>query len=83
LLFLFPLFTVLLNCPYLNPQVSACFFPFSSALQRGQGRLRGAFVTGHSQTITKRDCLHIAEVGQPVHTLLVHLLLSSPLLPMS
>jgi len=28
---LFPLFDVLLNCPYPDPPVSACFFPFSSA----------------------------------------------------
>jgi len=33
LLFLFPLFAILLNCPYPNPPVSACFFPFSSAPQ--------------------------------------------------
>jgi len=38
LLFLFPLFAVLLNCPYPDPQVSACFFPFSSAPQWGEGR---------------------------------------------
>jgi len=31
LLFLFPLFAVLLNCPYPDPPVSACFSPFSSA----------------------------------------------------
>jgi len=54
LLFLFPLFAVLLNCPYPDPQVSACFFPFSSAARRGEGRPRGAFVAGRSQTITKR-----------------------------
>jgi len=33
LLLLFPLFAVLLNCPYPDPPVSACFFPFSSAPQ--------------------------------------------------
>ena len=37
LLFLFPLFAVLLNCPYPNPPVSACFFPFSSAPRQGRG----------------------------------------------
>jgi len=37
LLFLFPLFAVLLNCPYPDPPVSACFFPFSSAPGRGGG----------------------------------------------
>jgi len=52
LLLLFPLFAVLLNCPYPDPPVSACFFPFSSAPQRGEGRPRGAFVAGRSQTIT-------------------------------
>jgi len=52
LLLLFPLFAVLLNCPYPDPPVSACFFPFSSALQQGEGRLRGAFVAGCSQTRT-------------------------------
>jgi len=36
LLFLFPLFAVLLNCPYPDPLVSACFFPFS--LHPGGGR---------------------------------------------
>jgi len=51
LLFLFPLFAVLLNCPYPDPPVSACFFPFSSAPRQGEGRPRGAFVAGRSQTI--------------------------------
>jgi len=45
LLFLFPLFAVLLNCPYPDPPVSASFFSFSSACRRGEGRPRGAFVT--------------------------------------
>jgi len=31
LLFLFPFFAVLLNCPYPDPPVFACFFLFSSA----------------------------------------------------
>jgi len=48
LLFLFPLFAVLLNCPYPDPPVSACFFPFSSAPRRGERRPRGAFVTCRS-----------------------------------
>jgi len=52
LLFLFPLFAVLLNCPYPDPPDSACFFPFSSAPRRGEGQLCGAFVAGHSQTKT-------------------------------
>jgi len=51
LLLLFPLFAVLLNCPYPDPPVSACFFPFSSAPRRGEGRPRGAFVAGRSETI--------------------------------
>jgi len=37
LLLLFPLFAVLLNCPYPDAPVSACFFPFSTAPQRGGG----------------------------------------------
>jgi len=52
LLFLFPLFAVLLNCPYPDPPVSACCFPFFSAPWRGEGRPHGAFVAGRSQTIT-------------------------------
>jgi len=52
LLFLFPLFAVLLNCPYPDPPVSACFFPFFFAPWRGERWPRGAFVAGHSQTIT-------------------------------
>jgi len=52
LLLLFLLFAILLNCPYPNPPVSASFFPFSSAPQRGEGRLCGAFVAGGSQTRT-------------------------------
>jgi len=52
LLFLFPLFAVLLNCPYPDPPVSACFSPFSSAPWRGEGQLHGALVAGGSQTIT-------------------------------
>jgi len=60
LLFLFPLFAVLSNCPYPNPPLSACFFPFSSTPWRGDGRPRGAFLAGRSQTRTvgKQDgCL--------------------------
>jgi len=57
LLLLFSLFAVLLNCPYPNPPVSACFFPFFSAPQRGEGRPRGACVTGRSQTITLRKVI--------------------------
>jgi len=52
LLFLFPLFAVLLNCPYPDPPVSACFFPFFSAPQWGEGRPCGTFVAGCSQSIT-------------------------------
>jgi len=52
LLLLFPLFAVLLNCPYPDPPVSACFFPFSSAPQWGEGQPRGAFVAVCSQTRT-------------------------------
>ena len=48
LLLLFPLSAVLLNCPYPDPPVSACFFPFSSAPQQGEGGPRGPFVAGHS-----------------------------------
>jgi len=40
----FPLFAVLLNCPYPYPPVSASFFSFSSARRRGEGRPRGSFV---------------------------------------
>jgi len=49
LLLMFPLFAVLLNCPYPYPPVSACFFPFCSTPRRGEGRPRGAFVAGFSQ----------------------------------
>ena len=52
LLLLFPLFAVLLNYPYPDPPVSACFFLFSSTPQRGDGQPHGAFVAGRSQTIT-------------------------------
>ena len=45
----FPLFAVLLNCPYPDPPVSASFFPFSSARRRGEGRPHGAFVAGGSR----------------------------------
>jgi len=58
LLFLFSLFAVLLNCPYPDPPVSACFFPFSSAPRRGEGGPRGAFVTGGSRTRTENKSLH-------------------------
>jgi len=54
LLFLFPLFAVLLNCPYPDPPVSACSFPFSSAPRWGEGRLRGAFVAGCSRNQNNR-----------------------------
>ena len=52
LLFLFPLFAALLNCPYPDPPVSACLFLFFSAPWPGEGQPRGAFVAGRSQTIT-------------------------------
>jgi len=48
-LFLFPLFAVLFNSPYPDPPVSACFFPFSSAPRRGEGRPRGAFVASRTK----------------------------------
>jgi len=38
--------------PLSRPTSFAFFFPFSSALQRGEGQPRGAFVAGRSQTIT-------------------------------
>jgi len=57
LLFLFPLFAVLLNCPYPHPPVSACFFPFSSAPRQGERRPRGAFVSICSHTITQHQLL--------------------------
>jgi len=38
LLSLFPLLAVLLNCPYPDPPVFACFFLFSSAPQGGEGQ---------------------------------------------
>jgi len=53
LLFLFPLFVVLLNYPYPDPPVSASFFPSSSAPRRGEGQPRGAFVADGSQTRTE------------------------------
>ena len=51
-MFLFPLFAVLLHCPYPDPPVSAWFFPFSSAPRQGEGRPCGTFVAGRSQTRT-------------------------------
>jgi len=33
----------------------ACFFPFSSAPQQGEGQPRDTFVAGHSQTITNTN----------------------------
>ena len=53
----FPLFAVVLNCPYPDPPVSASFFPFSSSPRWGEGRPCGAFVAGRSQTRTA--CLFI------------------------
>jgi len=38
LLLVLPLFTILLNCPYPDPPVFACFCLFPSAPQRGEGR---------------------------------------------
>ena len=43
---LLPLFAILLNCPHPDPPVSACYIPFSSAPQQGEGRPHGAFVAG-------------------------------------
>jgi len=66
LLFLFPLFAVLLNCPYPEPPVSACFFPFSSPPQRGEGWLRDEFVAGCSQTITVIQMSTVVVRGQVI-----------------
>ena len=44
----FPLFAVLLNCPYPDPPVSATFFSFSSTRRWREGRPRGAFVASSS-----------------------------------
>ena len=63
LLFLFPLFAVLLNCPYPDPPVSARFFPFSSAPRRREGRLRDAFVASCSQTITLSQVVSLSCLG--------------------
>jgi len=55
LVLLLPWFAVLLNCPYPDPLIFACFFPFSSTPQQEAGaaeRPRGPFVAGYSQTIT-------------------------------
>jgi len=51
----FPLFAVLLNCPYPDPPVSASFFPFSSARWWGEGRPRGTFVAGGSRNQNSRE----------------------------
>jgi len=63
LLLLFPLFAVMLNCPYPYPPVSACFFPFSSTPRRGEGQPRGAFVAGRSQTRTGMKTRKKEEMG--------------------
>ena len=42
-----------LNCPYPDPPVSACFFSFSSARRRGEGRPHGPFVAGGSRNQNK------------------------------
>jgi len=52
LLFLFPLFAIVLNCPYPDSPVSACFFPFPSAPRWREVQPRGAFVADRRQTIT-------------------------------
>jgi len=39
--------------PLSRPTSFACFFPFSSAPRRGEGRPRGTFVASCSQTITQ------------------------------
>ena len=51
----FPLFAVLLNCPYPDPPVSASFFSFSSARRRGEGRSHGAFVAGSSRNRNREE----------------------------
>jgi len=63
LLLLFPLFAVLLNCPYPDPPVSARFFPFSSAPRRREGKLRDAFVASCSQTITLSQVVSLSCLG--------------------
>jgi len=59
----FPLFAVLLNCPYPDPPVSASFFPFSSARQRGEGRPRGAFVAGSSRNQNRFAQVHLSSLS--------------------
>jgi len=67
----FPLFAVLLNCPYPDPPVSASFFPFSSARRWGEGRPRGAFVAGGSQNQNKFLTGKSLELGGSGHCLWV------------
>ena len=52
----FPLFSVLLNCPYPDPPVSACFF-FHSPLHRSGGR--------GSQNLNR---LEIKHSGKPINS---------------
>jgi len=66
LLFLFPLLAVLLNCPYPDPLVSACFFPFSSVPRRGEGQPRCPFVAGRSQTITRGNAVFLIKIKELV-----------------
>ena len=63
LLFLFPLFAVMLNCRYPDPPVSACFFPFSSAPRQGDGRPRDAFVASCSRNQNTRDGTSATSLG--------------------
>jgi len=64
LLFLLPLFAVLLKCPYPDPPVSACFFPFSSAPRQGEGRPCGTFVTGCGQNQNNKEPQRDTERGK-------------------
>jgi len=52
LLLLFPLFTVLLNCPYPDPPVFCLFLSILLRTPAGEGAAAWSFVAGHSQTVT-------------------------------
>jgi len=61
LLLLFPLFAVLLNCPYPDPPVFCLFLSILLLTPAGGGRLRGAFVAGGSQNQNTRDSISLTD----------------------
>ena len=67
-LLLFPLFAVLLNCPYPDPPVFCLFISILLRTAEGEGRPRGSFVAGGSRNQNSHVCSFLIFVSRSIRT---------------